>query len=78
MRTAAQNSDKRPHAAVTLIRQVELAEALKLDVSTVIRWTRRGKLPPPIRMGRNTVAWRLSDIDRWLAEREAASSSPQS
>jgi predicted DNA-binding transcriptional regulator AlpA len=32
---------------------------------------KEGKFPKPIHLGANMVRWKKSDIDNWLAEREA-------
>lgn len=42
--------------------------------SSLWRWIRLGKFPKPIRIGPKSVAWRESELDAWLASREAAGS----
>ena len=38
---------------------------------TLQRWIKNNQFPKPIRLGPNSVAWRLSAIEKWLAAREA-------
>jgi len=37
-----------------------------LDQSTIYRWVRAGKLPPPVRMGPLTLRWRRADCQKTL------------
>ena len=46
----------------------EVAQCLHVSVRTVWRWQARGKLPPPLRIGK-IVRWRRRDIEE-LADRE--------
>jgi prophage regulatory protein len=39
---------------------------------TVWRLRRAGKFPEPIRLSVGRIGWRRSDLDKWLAERQAA------
>jgi predicted DNA-binding transcriptional regulator AlpA len=39
---------------------------------TLSRWIKAHGFPRPIALGPNTRAWRAEDVERWLAEREAA------
>ncbi|MBA3859105.1 MAG: DNA-binding protein [Cyanobacteria bacterium PR.023] len=52
----------------------EVAEFLNCEEVTVRTWRRTGKGPRFIRVGR-LVRYRWSDVEAWLAEREAASTS---
>ena len=38
---------------------------------TLQRWIKDNQFPKPIRLGPNSVAWRWSAIEEWLAAREA-------
>ncbi len=46
---------------------------LGIDVSrtTLLRWEARGCFPRRIRMAGTSVAWFMSEIEDWLAERDA-------
>jgi len=53
------------------IRAQELAAMLAVHRTTLWRWVHDGHLPRPIKLGPNTVAWESTQIDAWLAAREA-------
>jgi prophage regulatory protein len=48
-------------------------EALQAQVpaghSTIYDWMAKGLFPRPVKIGARAVAWRQSDIDRWLEDR---------
>jgi prophage regulatory protein len=33
---------------------------------TLSRWVKAGRFPRPLRLGKNSVAWRFSDVEQWL------------
>ncbi len=45
------------------------ARGIVLNRTTLSRWQRDHDFPRPFRLGPNSVAWRESDIDAWLAAR---------
>ena len=49
----------------------EIAEILGVNVRTVNRLVSGGRLPPPIRITRKLVRWKLSELQRWLDARQA-------
>jgi prophage regulatory protein len=53
------------------IRAQELAAMLAVHRTTLWRWVHVGHLPQPVKLGPNTVAWESTQIDAWLAAREA-------
>ena len=53
------------------IRPQELAIMLAVHRTTLWRWVRDGHLPRPVKLGPNTVAWESTQVDAWLAAREA-------
>jgi prophage regulatory protein len=57
--------------AHTLIKCHEIQADFTLSRATIYRWMKEGKFPKPINLGANMVRWKKSDIDNWLAEREA-------
>ncbi|HAB39753.1 MAG TPA: DNA-binding protein [Rhodobacteraceae bacterium] len=57
--------------AHTLIKCHEIQADFTLSRATIYRWMKEGKFPKPIHLGTNMVRWKKSDIDNWLAEREA-------
>jgi prophage regulatory protein len=48
-------------------------------LSRTVRWrlARQGKFPKPIAITNRLHGWKLSDIQRWIAERIAASEARQ-
>lgn len=51
------------------IRFRELQRLIGISRSTVFRWERDGLFPKHFKLGKNSVAWLLSDIEKWLSER---------
>ena len=56
--------------ALQLIKKRELAQLLRVNPFTLDNWRRAGKIPEPIVLTPQLVAWRRSVILRWLEERE--------
>ncbi|SFR35109.1 transcriptional regulator, AlpA family [Yoonia tamlensis] len=44
---------------------------INVSNTTKLRWEAQGRFPRRIRMGGTTVAWFMSEIEEWLAERDA-------
>jgi prophage regulatory protein len=55
-----------------ILRPREAAAKLGCDRSTLYRWVKAGILKKAIRVGIESTGWRESDLDAFLAEREAA------
>jgi len=49
-----------------------VADRLQVSRDTIWRWVRAGSFPPPIKLADNVTRWRVSDVEMWEAEREAA------
>lgn len=49
----------------------QLAERYAVDRATVWRWARNGKLPKPVKISEQCTRWRLDEIERRDAERDA-------
>lgn len=47
-----------------------LAAGIIRNRTTLDRWIKAGQFPRPLRIGPNTNAWRASDVEQWLDERE--------
>jgi prophage regulatory protein len=43
-----------------------VAAALNVSTQTLRRYWRAGAFPAPLRMGRRSLRWRLSDIETWI------------
>ena len=44
----------------------DLHQLLNVSRSTIWRWVREGKFPPPVQLGPNVKAWRETDLQNWL------------
>jgi predicted DNA-binding transcriptional regulator AlpA len=55
---------------LALIRKAELAKLLDVNPWTIDNWRKRGLIPQPICLSPQIVAWRRSDVDHWLRDRE--------
>lgn len=51
-----------------LLTRPEVAQMARISVSSLDRLASAGKTPAPVRVGAGTVRFRLSDIQRWIAE----------
>jgi excisionase family DNA binding protein len=52
-----------------LLSTVEVAEQTGLSVETLAQWRSQRKGIPYVKISRNCVRYRQSDLDGWLAER---------
>ncbi len=50
----------------------ELRARLGISHGTIWRWARAGLLPAPVRLGPRKIGWRISDIEKFEAERQTA------
>jgi prophage regulatory protein len=57
-----------------LLRRRAVAERVGLSAVTIWRLQRTGQFPKSIQISPGAVAWRETDIERWIEEREAATS----
>jgi prophage regulatory protein len=58
-----------------LLRRKQVEARVGLTRSTIYALMAEGKFPKPIALAGRTVAWTQSSIDKWIAERIAASKS---
>lgn len=63
-----------------LSRLIGWAELRQLGIhfsrSHQLRIEKDGSFPKRVRLGPNSIAWRLDEVLRWIAEREAARTGP--
>ncbi|MDN3520019.1 helix-turn-helix domain-containing protein [Halomonas ramblicola] len=52
----------------------KVARREDVSVPTIWRWVRQGRFPAPVKLGENCTRWRLSDLERWEAERREVAS----
>lgn len=55
-----------------LLRRPAVQDATGLSRSTIYAMMARGAFPRPRRVGRRAVAWRETEIRRWMTTRELA------
>jgi prophage regulatory protein len=55
------------------IRLNELAPMLGISKNTIYRLIKENKFPKQIKLTERTVVWRLSVINKWVADKENAS-----
>lgn len=53
-----------------------LARGIVRNRMTLRRWIEGKGFPRPIRLGANSAAWRVTDIEAWLEKRERDSAQP--
>lgn len=52
-----------------LLTLAQVRELIPLSASSLYRMMESQTFPPRVRVGRNRVAWRYTDIKAWIAER---------
>ena len=55
--------------SIQLVRAPELCEAFNITRPTLDRWINATKFPPPIKITEKSYAWRVSDVEAWIAAR---------
>ncbi len=55
------------HEVLLCLNEVE--NIVKVSGRTVRRWMDAGQFPRHTRIGANSVRWRKSDIDKWVADK---------
>lgn len=53
----------------TLLRRADVEQRTGFSRSTIYRLMSDGEFPRPLRIGRQAVRWRASDIDTWIASK---------
>lgn len=56
----------KPSAIPELVTIDELAEQFKVSYRTIRGWIERGEIPPPQRVGRRLMRWRVDVIQTWI------------
>jgi len=57
-----------PYPADRILDDREVRELTKLCRATLWRMEKRGEFPKRVQMGPRRIGWKLSDIERWIAE----------
>lgn len=58
-----------------LLRRQEVEALTSLSKVCIYRRVKEGSFPRPVNLGGRRVAWRLSEVRRWMDERPAAGGS---
>ena len=46
----------------------DVLDRVPKSVATIYRWMKAGRFPRSVQLGPNSVGWRASDVDRFIAE----------
>jgi excisionase family DNA binding protein len=65
----AQRRERNAGATARLLTAEDVAELTGLSVETLAQWRSQKKGMPYVKISRNCVRYRQSDLDGWLAER---------
>lgn len=63
------NDDHDRFAHLRILTMKQLSELTSYTPQHIYRLIRAKRIPAPIRMGLNRIGFRLSDIEKWMAER---------
>ena len=55
-----------------LLRLPAVIAATGIAKSTLYLWIQRGEFPTPVQLGARSVAWRASDVAKWIESRPTA------
>ena len=58
-------------APTRLLRPRDVAARIGLSKVTIYRLERAGQFPKSIQLSRGAIAWRETDIEQWIDQREA-------
>lgn len=52
-------------------RRGSTAPIIEVSRATLWRWVAEGKFPAPVKLSEGITAWRSSDVEAWMASKEA-------
>lgn len=55
-----------PHSIPPCMRPKAAADFLQIGLSTLWKWAKEGKVPPPVKMGGRCTVWRRADLEAYL------------
>lgn len=61
-----------PYLGERLLSRRQVEEKCSMSRSAIYAGMREGDFPLPIKVGRQAVRWRMSELDAWLEGRERA------
>lgn len=56
-------------SSITFIREATAAQMLGVSKRTIQRWEKEGSFPCKVKLGKNTSAYNLEEIKRWIEEK---------
>ena len=62
--------DRLPNSAMVSDR--EIAEVIGINPATVWRWSKAGRLPPPVKIGERCTRWSVGAVRELLAQKDVA------
>ena len=71
--TMAAQVIRQAHSEKALARRRQVEQLVQLSRSTIYAAVKAGTFPAPVRIGARAVAWRVSEVEQWLAARPLAS-----
>ena len=66
------SSTHQPVLSNAVARRPQVEKLVQLSRSSIYAGVANGTFPAPYRIGARAVAWRLSDVEQWLAARPLA------
>jgi excisionase family DNA binding protein len=60
---------KHNYAPDDMLNKVQVADVLGVSSRTIDRWIESGEAPPFIRLPRNRLRWRWSELQAWIEAR---------
>ena len=72
------DTNPRRHDVTTdrIVRPNEAAKIVGAHRLTLYRWMKQGRFPATVKLGPQSVGWRLSDLEAWLSERGPGGGQP--
>lgn len=61
-----------PVAPFQMLSVNELTRRLGVSRTTLYSWRRQGEFPKAVRLGPNRLAWKSTDVEKFLEERRVA------
>ncbi|HEX7687954.1 MAG TPA: AlpA family phage regulatory protein [Burkholderiaceae bacterium] len=59
-----------PAVPSAFFREAQLVpNVIPVSPATLWRWVREGNFPKPVRLSSRITAWRVEDVERWIASR---------
>jgi predicted DNA-binding transcriptional regulator AlpA len=62
-------SDATKNLRPLLVRPKDIEAVTGIHVRTAYRMARSGAFPAPVKLNANSVAWRMNDLEAWVALR---------